>query len=369
MIQFFLRFKVSFIFIYVFLTGCVFTQEPSLSSFFSLLKNLDLDDVESNDSAVLDEVAIENSFDDDFFKNLMSGFIEVSDEIDAAEPHEEMDREKSCSEIDTKKSQETFDKFNEHVNSYFQKVYVVREKFFLNMTPEDIAKALDNIVQILAFKPWMYVEHFCKEIEKTMSGKQKIEWIACRYDFDVLVNKFETEGLNVKNVKLWLKRGGGFWEFISDQLALFHNFIKRCRVDVNRNTLFLEPDAWSDWFCFSQSKPKKVDKGVVRLRDYWEKNGITVYHNLYVLGFVYSSYLFLESIRTRDLYLAMRYYDEDLKPIMENLRGSSREADFRTYMERYKGVLDIFKAEERADRFDDEDDKYFNELLEFIDID
>jgi hypothetical protein len=272
-------------------------------------------------------------------------------------------------EIDSEKSKETLGKFHNHVDAYFQKVYVVRENFFLDMTPEDIAKSLDSIVQLLAFKPWMYVEHFCRAIEKTMEEEEKKKWIDYKYDLNLLVSKFEKDGINVKDIKQWLKRGGGFWEFISDQLALFHDFIKRCRIDLIQNQLFLEADTWDDWFCCSQPKTKTKNKNIISLKDYWENNGITVHHDFYVLGFVYSSYLFLESIRVKDLYLATRYYDENLKPIMENLRGASREADLRTYMERYKGVLDIFKAEERSDWFDDEDDKYFNELFEFFDMD
>ncbi|MCK4651451.1 hypothetical protein KAT08_04740 [Candidatus Babeliales bacterium] len=275
--------------------------------------------------------------------------------------------------FDLKKSQYVFKKFNEYIERCFPKVFVIREKFFLNMTPEQIAKALEGVVKMLTFKPWLYLEHMFQQIEKVLSPKELEEWADLKYNINYLLNYAKKNNLDFVNFKKWLKSGGGFWEFIADQLSLYNNFIERCVVDLKDGVIFLEKDFCNDRFGFSFNEKKKNKKNEIRLKDYWEQKDIKSHHDLYALCFDYWGKLFLEAILIQDLRLAFRYY-ESLKKIMDKLRDTVYESERLEDIKRYKELLDILKRRECSDwnmesEDEDEDDKLFNEFFEFIDMD
>ncbi len=285
------------------------------------------------------------------------------------------ENQKQNKEFDKEKSTKFLKKFQDYKDSYFPKVFVVREKFFLGMTPEDIAIALDELVQMITEKPWIYVEQFFRKIEKRLNEKEKQEWKNSKYDLGYLLKKIKNKKLDPKHFEKWMKSGGLWLEIIADQLAFYSEFVAYCRVDLLKGIVFLDPNINNDYYYFS-SNNHKTSENEVTLKDYWDAKGITLHHNFYALSFDYSCKLFLEAILFKDLNLAYRYY-ENLKTTKESLSGTIFEMERQEYdIKKYKELLDILKKRVRSDWYvnnqdedEDEDDKYFNELFEFYDMD
>jgi len=249
----------------------------------------------------------------------------------------------------------------------------MRENFLALMTPEDISNYLEEIIKILRFEPWKYVESPFKLINTQLSDEEKKVWASVGYD-----TKYLETIADPKKLKKVSRDGAGFWEFIADQLSFYAEFIERVRVDSKDNSIYLEKRNSSYWdsgyyggFGAYGAKPKQDKSADLKLKEYWKKNGILVSYEFYSFCFDYWAKLFLEEIKYKNLSGTYRYYD-DLRVILDRISGSVREAEYQEYMKRYKELLDLLKQDKRGNDLPDkdnmtQDDKHWDEFMELLD--
>ena len=173
-----------------------------------------------------------------------------------------------------KESQEFFKKYKKYIFRYFPKVFLMRENFLALMTPEDISNYLEEIIKILRFEPWKYVESPFKLINTQLSDEEKKVWASVGYD-----TKYLETIADPKKLKKVSRDGAGFWEFIADQLSFYAEFIERVRVDSKDNSIYLEKRNSSYWdsgyyggFGAYGAKPKQDKSADLKLKEYWKNN-------------------------------------------------------------------------------------------------
>jgi hypothetical protein len=257
-----------------------------------------------------------------------------------------------------KRAQQSKQDFTKYISKYFPKVFSVRERFFSKMTPEGIAEGFKEIIDMISEKPWFYVEQLFKQISKILTPEERKKWKESGYDFASLPKKFDE-----KNVKKWLNSGGGFWDFIADQLCFYNEFLECAKVDPEMNVVFLKKSEFA-WENFSDFKSlEKDDSGKAEsLKEYWAKKGIEIHYEFYALCFDYYVKLFIENILQKNLDLACRY-QTDLKVIMNKLMGSDYEAERQDNMKDYRELIEILKHKNK------EEEKVFGSAFEeFIDF-
>ncbi|MFA5075503.1 MAG: hypothetical protein WC436_05380 [Candidatus Babeliales bacterium] len=271
--------------------------------------------------------------------------------------------------IDTDLSQALLEKHKNYLFKFFPKVFLVREKCLALMTPEQIALCLQEVINMLRDEPWKYVESLLKTINKQLPDKQKKEWEKAGYDI-----KFLEKFADISQLKKISKNGGGYWEFIADQLAFYTEFVERCKIDSKSNSVFLTNKNFNSSTYFT-GKFSKQDNKNLNLKDYWANKGIFVYFELYTLCFEYYAKLFLEEIKFKKFYKADYFYC-DLKFILEKLSGSKYESESQEYIRRYKELLDLLKKDfSQRNEFDNkkrdqmtQQEKYWQEMDEFYEI-
>ena len=289
------------------------------------------------------------------FQDLLKDFgINLIEKEEDGEQNEESKRDDKIEKISNEASQN----FQTHISKYFPKVFVAREKFFSNMTPEDISKGLQDVVDMIADTPWIYVEMVFKSIGKSLKKEEQNTWKDKGFNLDYLLKIFKDN-----NLKKSLKSGLGKWEFIADQLAFYSEFVERARIRSDGTVFVEEFNYYSSDYFWGRNKKNNCEK----LKDYWNKKGIIVHYNLYALCFDYWVKLFLEGILNKDLSQSYKYYD-DLRIIMERLEGSKYESQRRENMKTYKELLELLKQKVRPKK-NDGGDKYTNEVMEFYDMD
>lgn len=259
-----------------------------------------------------------------------------------------------------KRVKDSKEKFNHYISKYFPKVFSVRERFFSKMTPEDIAKGLKEIVEMISLKPWDYVEQLFKQVEKVLCEHEKQVWKNAGYDLNALPAQ-----INNKLVKKWLKKGGGFWEFIVDQLCFYNEFIERARVDLDTKTVFLkkQENYWETFYDFKSLECDAAERSE-SLKDYWLKNGFTIYYDFYNLFFLKFKNLFLDAILNKDYDLSTRYF-YDLRTIMGKLNNSIYESKRQEDMKTYKELSEILKQKQKMDEGEWIYGKYFDEWVDY----
>ena len=274
------------------------------------------------------------------------------------------------------KSNNSIQELKKHVSEYLPKVFLIREKFLEKMTPEGIAQSLQELVDMFSEKPWICIEEVLRKIQKTLDEEERNNWVDSEYDLQHLLKVFKDKGFETKDLEKWLKTGGGCWEFIADQLTLYDEFIRLARVDSEDGIVFLEKNPWSNWvdyssmFGFALGGSKNEQIKAEKLKDYWEKNGITVHHDLYAIMFDYWTKLFLEEVLNKDLEKAYRYYD-DLRVIMDKFSGTQYESERQEDIKTYRELLDILKRKVQGEKSseDKSGDGYWNEMEEMWDLD
>ncbi|MCF7899668.1 hypothetical protein K9L05_03410 [Candidatus Babeliales bacterium] len=232
-------------------------------------------------------------------------------------------------------SQVLLEKYKNYLFKYFPKVFLVREKCLALMTPEQIALCLQEVIKMLREEPWQYVESLFKTINKQLDAEQKKKWAKAGYDI-----KFLEKFADVGQLKKVSKNGGGYWEFIADQLAFYAEFIERCQVDPKNNSVFLTNKNFNSNNYFTGKFNQKDNN----LKNYWSSKGIFVYAEVYALCFEYYAKLFLEEIKFKNFYKADYFYC-DLKFILEKLSASKYESETQEYIRRYKELLDLLKKD------------------------
>ena len=255
------------------------------------------------------------------------------------------------------KSEQTFQEFIDHFNKYYPRVFLIREKFFSTMTPSDLAKAIEQIIDVIANKPWFYLEQLFKPIIKKFKNEEKKEWQNANYNLEFLIKKFKNKKLEK------ITQEHGFENFIADQLVNFHNFLRYAKVDLNNNLVFYDKRRnFSGLF----SQKKNNSNNEISLKKYWSDTGENIHFDFYELCADYWSRLFLTSISTEQLNKSYRYYD-DLREVLNNLKNSPNESKVNEYIQKYKNLLKLLRQKFNSKHTENKENKEFSELMEYWD--
>lgn len=190
---------------------------------------------------------------------------------------------------------ERFNFYHDYLAKYYPKVFVIREQFFINMTPDQIADSLQHLVDLFTEKPWFYFVNESKGFKTTY-----------------------------------------YWEYILDQLSYMSEFLCKAKVNNNDGTIFLNDDDPDDFFSWMFEKsPRKKGKNGQPLFDHLANKNKTVIYDFYALCFDYLIKLFNEGILLQDIGQAMTYYSE-LEFVAEKLENSIYEAEYKEHLKQPK---------------------------------
>lgn len=252
--------------------------------------------------------------------------------------------------------------FQAHFNKYYPKVFVIREKFLVNMTPDKIAKVFDKIINIIAYKPWIYIQELFQGISQHLTLEEFATWRKKGFDIEDISKK-----LNNPSLEKILIENNGFEEFIADQLSFLHDFLHYSKVELTSQiTFFDKRDRYSSYSSKSVNSvnTKQIEE---TLQSFWLKKGIKTAQDFYELCFSYFSRLFIKSINQEDLRLSNKYFD-DLKKIILQIKNTSQEARLHEFIGKYKDLLDILKHRIYSTKFSFlKKDKELSELLDYWD--
>ncbi|MBD3232034.1 hypothetical protein GF322_05260 [Candidatus Dependentiae bacterium] len=284
-------------------------------------------------------------FDDDFIK-MMHEFFQNSEKQEKKNKELNIDNPEKY-KLYKERSKKNLQRFEDHLSKYFPKVFLIREKFLENMHAKDIAPALQQIINMLHDKSWMYVEYMFKPLDKVLKKlNEKEEWRKNDYDFEYLNEIFKNQ-----EIKKWLKTGGGFWEFIADQLSFYCDFVDKAEIDLKTGVVFFEDDFWQSVELFYMPSCQQQEAESIKLKDYWVKKGIKVHEDLYAFTFDYFAKLFLEAILYQDLILSNRFFN-DLRKLVNDCKGSCYEAKYKEYLKTYKELLVKLRQKNMKNDFD-----------------
>lgn len=300
---------VSIFFVLALLMQLVHAEEVSSSDLSDLEKSLS--DLKVENEKIFDENEFQKMLDDPIFQEFMHYQAENKEIRFKEEQELSPDELERLKVLDEKR---IF--YDQYITKYYPKAFVIREKFFLNMTPDQIADALEDLVEVFSDKPWFYFSNF--------EGGIKI---------------------------------AHYWEYIVDQCSLISEFLKKARVYVpTRNAgetvqtpiVFLSEDNLNYSLYgvnFNRLFPS-IDQKKLResksLFLYLKDMGRTVVYDFYALCFDYLIKLFNEGILLKNMNLVNKYYYE-LEFIMEKLRMSVYESDYQESVKTAKELITLLK--------------------------
>ncbi len=182
----------------------------------------------------------------------------------------------------------------DYLSKYYPKALVITNHFFAAMTPEAVEAALNDIVILLADRPFFYF----------MNDQKKFKVTA-------------------------------YWECIVDQLSLINEFLCIAFINQDRSISFTD-DAEKIGFNAYQLTKREW------LFDWLIAPGKKIIFDFYALCFDYTIKLFNEGILLPDFVQATRYLGE-LEWLAEKLRGSIYESDYAESIKTAKELYDLLK--------------------------
>lgn len=211
-----------------------------------------------------------------------------------------------CSATLTEKNFTTQNDFyTKYVATYYPKAYVIRERFFANMTPDEIVRSLKIIIDVMAEKTWFYV-------------KNNPKGFSC----------------------------GPFWEFFIDQLNILHEFLCKAKVNPITQKVFIPYEDESLYYSQLLSDSfEMADDGTIPFLEYieepWHK---TIIYEFYVLFFDFLIKMFNEGILSNDRLKTITYLSE-LEYITEKLEGSEYESAYKEHLATCHQLADVLKQQ------------------------
>jgi hypothetical protein len=191
--------------------------------------------------------------------------------------------------------------YSEYIAKYYPKAYVIRQKF-LDMTVEQIAEALNDIVHVFTKEPWFYFQN------------------------------------SPKGFRLIY-----YWEYVLDQCGIIHDFLKHAKVDLKTKKITFENGfAWDDFAGYFNYQEDVLIPKSQTLLSYLQKNNISSYTAFFALAFDYHVKFFNEGILLKNLNIANKYFSE-IEYILEKLRNTPKEADYYETTKTCKELLGILK--------------------------
>jgi len=210
--------------------------------------------------------------------------------------------------------------YKDYLAKYYPKVFAIRVNFFMTMKPAEIEKALKDIVDLLTKQPWFYI------VDKASD---------CKIIY--------------------------YWEYILDQLRIFHDFISQALVDQKTGLVFLPEDYDVDKVLDSESffdsgssflgsMREKSTEDKKKLADELLEHGTALY-DFYALCFDYMIKLFNEKILCEELWEANMFINE-LEECVSKLQGSLYEVAYQEHLKTAKELLVLLKEsrEQSSDR-------------------
>jgi len=197
-----------------------------------------------------------------------------------------------------------------------------------------------------------------KPIIKKLKTDEREEWKKLEFDLNFLVKDFKN-----RRLQKILKNGGGFWEFILEQLKFYKKFIELAKVDRKTGKIYFRErsqnpmDLWGTLIALMSNKNNSN-----KLKDYWERQGETVHHDLYALYFDYSAKMFLEGIRFFDLDQAYNYL-YNLRELSNNLQTTKYASEYDKHLKKYNELYNHLK--QRLNGNEDDFKNKFSEYLEY----
>ncbi|MFH0898494.1 MAG: hypothetical protein V1855_02870 [bacterium] len=200
----------------------------------------------------------------------------------------------------------TLNFYKDYLQKYYPKVFVIRELFFENMEPEQIALALGDIVALFTQEPWFYFVDKKKQ---------------CDLAF--------------------------YWEYILDQVSFISEFLNIARVDLKTKSVFMpeqEEIGFSFGFLFAEQGFSGHAHGMTKnLFEYLKEQGVEVVFDFYALCFDYVIKLFNENILLKNTRKVERCFS-DLKFILKKLDQSVYEKDYQDVLKTCKELMDKLKT-------------------------
>lgn len=189
--------------------------------------------------------------------------------------------------------------FQQYMECYYPKAFVISLEYLLSIKLQDLAKVLGQINTIFTQKPWFYYVNDPKRFNLTR-----------------------------------------FWESIVDQLAIIHEFFVRARVDVAAGAIVLPHN---DFFpkSFATVRVQQV-KNAPFVIDYLLEQGSKEAEDFFALCFDYELKLFNEGILLKDTKQAQRYMSE-LEYLEENLRLTRHAQKYDEALKTAKLLFDLLK--------------------------
>lgn len=226
--------------------------------------------------------------------------------------------------------------YNEYIAKYYPKAYVIRQKF-LDMTPEQVAEALNDIVHVFTKEPWFYFQN------------------------------------SPKGFRLIY-----YWEYVLDQCGIIHDFLKHAKVNLKTKKIsFQNGFAWDDFLGYFNYQGDALIPKSQPLLSYLQKNHLISYTAFFALAFDYQVKFFNEGILLKDLNMANKYFSE-IEYIFEKLRNTPKEADYYEATKTCKELLGILKKKLCGDSFNnaektisdgaDDTSNYYKEFTELNDV-
>jgi len=170
-----IKIYLNIILIFLFFGNCQIIAENPVDldfDFSSLMKSFDGEDFSKFD---FDDQEDGEEYDEELLaqeEELLNLFSQQFDQVslkENADPQENKEVKEEVKQRDEKVDQE----FQQHLNKFFPKVFIAREKFFERMTPEQVANAFQEIVDIISDKPWLCLEQLYKQIVRQLNPEQK----------------------------------------------------------------------------------------------------------------------------------------------------------------------------------------------------
>ncbi len=226
--------------------------------------------------------------------------------------------------------------YNEYIAKYYPKAYVIRQKF-LDMAPEQIAEALNDIVHVFTKEPWFYFQNSPKGFRLSY-----------------------------------------YWEYVLDQCGIIHDFLKHAKVNLkNKKITFENGFAWDDFVGYFNYQEDTLIPKTQTLLSYLQKNHLISYTAFFALAFDYQVKFFNEGILLKDLNMANKYFSE-IEYLLEKLRNTPKEADYYEATKTCKELLGILKKKLGGDSLNnaekptsdgaDDTSNYYKEFTELNDV-
>ncbi|MFH1254047.1 MAG: hypothetical protein V1646_01290 [bacterium] len=191
--------------------------------------------------------------------------------------------------------------YSEYIAKYYPKAYVIRKKF-LDMTAEQVAEALNDIVHVFTKEPWFYFQN------------------------------------SPKGFRLIY-----YWEYVLDQCGIIHDFLKHAKVDSKTKKITYENGfAWDDFAGYFNYQEDVLAAKTQTLLSYLQKNHLNSYTAFFALSFDYQVKFFNEGILLKNLNIANKYFSE-IEYNLEKLRSTPKEADYYETTKTCKELLGILK--------------------------